>query len=342
MSYLNRNIDYRCGRVAVIPCFNADLLVLQGILKKLVDEVERIIVVDDACPNNIGNVIDAAYSSDQIIVLWNSCNSGVGGATKRGFEYALNHLDCKIVIKLDCDGQMEPRYVKELVDSLIDGEVDMVKANRFFELEQIIKMPKVRLIGNLVLSFFSKASTGYWELFDPNNGFFAITTDALRRLPLHKISNDYFFESDLLFRSAMAQLIIKEVYIPPIYNGAPSALSPVREIPRFFKRHVVNTFKRCFYQYFLFDFNPGSLEILISFVFTLFSIVWSSLLVAKGYYTGLNATSGDVSLFVLSSIIAFQSFMAFINYDTSQRLLFRSLHRGSSRSVSCSQVKRYE
>ena len=76
--------------------------------------------------------------------------------------------------------------------------------------------------------------------------------------------------------------------------------------------------------YFLFDFNPGSLELLISASFMSFSIFWALILIVKGYYTGLQAGSGEVSLFILSTIVSMQFLAAFINYDTSQRLIIRS------------------
>ena len=53
-------------------------------------------------------------------------------------------------------------------------------------------MPIVRKFKNIVLSFMSKLSTGYYEIFDPDNGFTAIIADYLSKLPLDKIDNRYF------------------------------------------------------------------------------------------------------------------------------------------------------
>ena len=308
---------------AVVPCFKANLKTLERIVKELIEVVDFVVVIDDACPNFAGNYIDSQFSSDDVRVIWNQENLGVGGATKKGYEYVLSQLNCEVVVKLDCDGQMMPEEVQRLVNPLLSGESDVVKANRYYDFEQILKIPKVRLIGNLILSFFAKASTGYWEIFDPNNGFFAITTAALKKLPLHKISNDYFFESDFLFRSGLEQFIIQEVKIPPIYKGEESALNPLQEIPKFFKKHLINIFKRCFYQYFLFDFNPGSLALLLSVCFMSFSFLWAIILIVKGYSTGSYAGSGDVSLFIISTMVGMQFLIAFINYDTSQRIIIR-------------------
>ena len=48
-------------------------------------------------------------------------------------------------------------------------------------------MPPARLFGNAVLSFLTKLSSGYWQIFDPNNGYTAIHASALRLLPLESI-----------------------------------------------------------------------------------------------------------------------------------------------------------
>ena len=58
----------------------------------------------------------------------------------------------------------------------------------------------MRLVGNVGLSFLTKLSSGYWELFDPTNGYTAIHARRVAQLPLDKIATRYFFETDMLFR----------------------------------------------------------------------------------------------------------------------------------------------
>jgi len=317
------NLDQNLLKIAVVPCFNANYKIFIRILDYLMGEVDEIVLVDDKCPNHIGDLIDQNFRNERIHILWNNENLGVGGATKKGFNYALERFRDAIIIKIDCDGQMDPADIKDLIEPIMLNQADITKGNRYYDFEEILKIPKIRLVGNLVLSFFSKVSTGYWELFDPNNGFLAISDSALRRLPLEKISNDYFFESDFLFRSALEQLSVQEVRIPPCYNGEISSLKPLQQIPLFLKRHCTNTIKRIFYQYFLFDFNPGSLELLVSITSFGFSIIWSIYLLMSGYKTNSTASSGDTSLFILSSLISMQFFLAFLNYDSSQRIFIR-------------------
>ena len=74
---------------------------------------------------------------------------------------------------------MDPSYIPFLIEPIINQASDFSKGNRFRNINVLIKMPKLRLIGNIFLSFITKLSTGYWELFDPTNGFIAINTKIL-------------------------------------------------------------------------------------------------------------------------------------------------------------------
>ena len=84
-------------------------------------------------------------------------------------------------MKVDGDGQMDPAEIPSLVAPVLSGEADYVKGNRFWELEGLAAMPAARLVGNAVLSFVTKFSTGYWNVFDPTNGFTALHRAVLAR-----------------------------------------------------------------------------------------------------------------------------------------------------------------
>src|SRR3546814_15211654 len=94
---------------------------------------------------------------------------------------------------------MDTGLIPLFVEAIRSGEADYAKGNRFYDPDGLASMPIVRLVGNAVLSFFAKLSTGYWQSFDPNNGYVAIHAEIARRLPLHTLDKRYFFETDLLF-----------------------------------------------------------------------------------------------------------------------------------------------
>lgn len=99
----------------------------------------------------------------------------------------------QVVVKVDGDGQMDPALMRDFVQPILAGEADYTKGNRFYNLEEISQMPKIRLFGNAILSLMNKISSGYWDVFDPTNGYTAVHVDVLKKLPFSKVSERYFF-----------------------------------------------------------------------------------------------------------------------------------------------------
>src|SRR6185369_13923049 len=93
-------------------------------------------------------------------------NKGVGGAVMTGYRAALE-TTATCVVKLDGDGQMDPVLVPALTRAIEDGRAHYVKGNRYYRLRDTAQMPRVRLVGNAAVSFLSKLSSGYWQIFDP-------------------------------------------------------------------------------------------------------------------------------------------------------------------------------
>ena len=220
---------------------------------------------------------------------------------------------------------MNPDLIPELIKPIINGEYDAAKGNRFSRLDHVLSMPTIRIIGNLGLSFFNKLSTGYWELFDPTNGFMAFKTSALKNIRLDKVDDRYFFESDLLYQSSLAQIRFSQLPMHSVYQDETSSLKPMREISRFAAKHLVNFLKRLIYQYFVLDFNAGSLELLGGSIGLLLTTAFSIKLFISGILHQRYATSGESSLFTILAIITVQMFIAFLYYDATQQPLMRQL-----------------
>nr|WP_313658713.1 glycosyltransferase family 2 protein [Achromobacter ruhlandii] len=174
-------------RIAVvIPSYKVTRHIL-GVIASIGPECNRIYVVDDACPDGSGRYVEENCQDPRVRVIFHEKNKGVGGAVITGYRAAIEE-DQDIVVKIDGDGQMDPTLLPDFVEPIVSGEADYTKGNRFYDLEEIHGMPKIRLIGNAVLSFMAKFSSGYWDLFDPTNGYTAVHVNVLRRLPLHTSS----------------------------------------------------------------------------------------------------------------------------------------------------------
>ncbi|MEO8883874.1 MAG: glycosyltransferase family 2 protein, partial [Devosia sp.] len=222
----------------VIPCYRVRAHIL-GVIANIGPEVVRIYVVDDACPEETGKFVQEVVSDPRVQVIFNDSNLGVGGATMAGLSRACEE-GADIVVKIDGDGQMDAARIPEFVGILASGDADYAKGNRFFDLEGLATMPFVRLVGNAVLSFLTKLSTGYWHIMDPTNGYFAIRASIVPLLPAGKIAQRYFFESDLLFRLNLLGARVVDIPMPSRYNGEASSLQPYRELPIFAISHLRN------------------------------------------------------------------------------------------------------
>ena len=307
----------------VIPCYKTADKVEQ-VIKGCSKFCDILICVDDCCPISTGKKIENLFDNENLYVIFHDKNQGVGGATKTGIKYALD-LGANIIVKIDSDGQMSPELIPSLVDPIKMGKADFTKGNRFKDPNVILKMPTVRFVGNFVLSFLTKLSTGYWELFDPTNGFIAIKSSTVKLFNLNKIDNRYFFETDILFRCSINDIVIREIPMEAIYGDETSNLYPIVEIPNFLIRHCLILYKRILYHYFIYDFNPGTVSLLISILFGLGSISLGGVYFFRGIFNQIQTPSGIQTLFLAMVFISTQFFTNFIYYDVTQRPLFRKL-----------------
>lgn len=302
-----------CKVGVVIPCFKVETKILE-VLNEIGPEVDCIFVIDDKCPKKSGKVVEDHCKDPRVKVIYHLQNKGVGGAVVTGYRAALDS-GCRIIIKIDGDGQMNPKEISRFIEPLVTGRADYVKGNRFFDLDLIKPMPLVRLLGNAALTFLNKLMSGYWTMFDPTNGYTAIHEAALRRLPLHKISERYFFESDMLFRLAVARAVICDIPIPAIYENEQSSLKISKVLFEFPPKIFVRVCKRILYKYFVRDFNLG----------TFYLLGWGSFTLTGGlygtYHMGVNllnhttAPSGVVMFAALPIILGFQLLLSFFSYD---------------------------
>ena len=297
----------------VVPSFRVRNSILD-VINSIGPEVMQIIVVDDACPDGSGKLAEKTSKDKRLVVLFNNENLGVGGAVKKGYKHALEN-GADIVIKLDGDGQMNPTLIPILVKPLLEQKADYTKGNRFFNIEHIKEMPKIRIVGNLVLSFFAKFSTGYWRVFDPNNGFTAISSHALKQIDLDKVDNRYFFESDLLFRLNLARAVVADVPMEAKYGSEVSNLRIKRVLVEFPLKHLRNFMKRITYTYYLRDFTLASLELPIGLGLTTFGIVSGTANFIHSQSLNQATPTGTLILISMSILVGIQLILSFFAYD---------------------------
>ena len=254
----------------VIPSYKVTRHILQ-VIASTGDDVDHIIVVDDACPEGSGKLVESGCSDPRVCVVYHAQNQGVGGAVLTGYQRALE-LGADIIVKIDGDGQMDPALLPNFVAPIAALEADYTKGNRFYDLRNIGQMPAIRLFGNAALSFMAKVSTGYWDLFDPTNGYTAISARVAALLPFERISRRYFFETDLLFRLGTFRAVVVDIPMDARYGDEVSNLRIGKVLTEFLLKHGRNFFKRVFYSYFLRDMSLASLELLAGCALVLFGV----------------------------------------------------------------------
>ncbi len=297
----------------VIPCYRVTHHVLD-VIAKIGTEVSVIFAVDDGCPDNSGDFIVQNCTDDRVVVLSNQKNLGVGGAVLNGYQAAIES-GADVIVKIDGDGQMDPLLIPDFVAPIIAGEADYTKGNRFFDLEGICAMPKVRLFGNAVLSFMTKLSSGYWDLFDPTNGFTAIHADVAKHLPFKKISRRYFFETDMLFQLNILRAVVVDVPMDAKYGDEVSNLKISKIISEFLVKHLRNFLKRIFYNYYLRDMSLASIELPLGLFLFMSGGGFGVYHWIKSLQENVTTPAGTVMLAALPILMGTQLVLAFLSYD---------------------------
>lgn len=299
----------------VIPTYKARNHILE-VINEIGPEVARIYVVDDCCPDGSGDFVVANCTDKRVSVITHTVNQGVGGAVMTGYKAAIaDGMD--ILVKIDSDGQMDPALIMDFVDPIVNGEADYTKGNRFFDLEKVRTMPKIRLFGNAVLSLMSKFSSGYWNLFDPTNGYTAIHADVARHLPFDKISRRYFFETDMLFRLNTLRAVVIDVPMNAKYGDEVSSLRISNIIGEFFAKHVRNFMKRIFYNYYLRDMSIASFELPIGLLLLNFGAIYGGYYWFDSAQANVTTPAGTVLLAITPILAGLQLVLAFFSYDIS-------------------------
>lgn len=285
-----------------------------GVIEQIGEEVNKIYVVDDCCPEGSGRHVEQHCSDDRVSVIYHEVNQGVGGAVCTGYKAALaDKMD--VVVKVDGDGQMDPALIPEFIAPIVNGEADYTKGNRFFNADDAMDMPRVRFFGNVSLSFLTKISSGYWKNFDPTNGYTAISAKVLSILRFDRISKDYFFESDMLFHLGNCRARVVDIPMFAKYEDEESSLRIKDIFFIFLRRNLKNFYKRVISNYFVRDFSVASVELLFGLFLLMFGVIFGSINWYESSSSGVPATSGTVMVAGLSVIVGLQLLLSFLSYD---------------------------
>ncbi len=296
----------------VIPMYRVAAHI-QDVIRSLPAWVWKILVVDDASPDDSAQKA-RELNDERVVVLTHSRNCGVGGAVLTGFNEAAR-LGGTVLVKMDGDGQMSADYLADLVKPILEGRADYVKGNRFFHTQAIVRMPFLRRLGNLGLSFLTKAASGYWNIFDPTNGYLAVDSEVYKALDLSRVHRRYFFEISLLVELNLYRAVVIDVEMPAIYQGEVSSLSIKQVILEFPWLLIQGLLRRIWLQYFVLDFSVGSLFLVMGSFLSGFGLLWGMAWWIISILSGVTASTGTVMVAALPLILGFELLLQTIVFD---------------------------
>jgi dolichol-phosphate mannosyltransferase len=318
------------GRVCVvIPAYNA-AGTIGAVIRSVPADVEYIIVVDDGSPDRTAEAA-RAVGDERVTVVRHAANQGVGGAMRIGFAQALQ-TEADVICKMDADGQMEAALLPDLTAPLLEDSFDYAKGNRWYDLASLRQMPLARRLGNAALSFLTKAASGYWGVYDPQNGYVAIRREALERLDLDALDRGYFFENSMLVQLNIIGARVAEVPMPARYGGERSAMCLSRIVLGFPWKLLRAGLMRLRLKYFGMDFSPVAVLL----------IVGGSLFAAGACYGAYEWTvhalrhqatpAGTVMLAALPTLLGSQFLLNALLLDIGQSPPGNGIRRIASRS----------
>ena len=296
----------------IIPMYRVSPYI-EAVLRGIPDWVWRIIAVDDASPDDCAEKV-RCLNDPRVILIRHTENQGVGGAMLTGLNKALE-IGASVAVKMDGDGQMPAEYLLNLILPIVNHQADYTKGNRFYHTDAILKMPLIRRLGNLGLSFLTKMASGYWNVFDPTNGYIAVWMGVFRLLNQRRIQKRYLFETSMLFELSLARAVVMDIPIPARYAGEVSSLSAWKSLFEFSYHLLRGAFHRYWMAYFVMDFSIASLYFICGLPLCLFGGLWGVYFWRQSILTHVPTTTGTVMIAVLAIILGFQLLLQAFAYD---------------------------
>jgi glycosyltransferase involved in cell wall biosynthesis len=287
----------------VIPARNESDHIGQ-VLSTIPSFVDHAVVIDDGSIDGTGNIVGVTECSTEITLI-KLDGIGVGNAIDNGHQKLIEIFgQSKFVSAVMAgDGQMDPDDLEGLVDCVISGKGDHIKGDRSIHSEGLGKMPFVRRMATILLSFFTTLAAGQ-RISDPQCGYTATSGIVLRNWDWNNSWKGYGYPNYWLIQLAKNGWKIAHHPVRAIYGGETSGIN---NITFFFKvglMMVIQHHKRNFLWLFSRKVSPHTI-----FAFISYFIGWVALI--PGISTDLERTliERGVPIFI---IVIFAWFCAHI------------------------------
>lgn len=267
----------------------------------------------------IGNNDD---ENNKIVLINHKVNAGVGAAIASGYKWAKDHnIDCTAVMA--GDGQMDPGELRSICLPVVEHGIDYVKGNRLIHRSALLVIPKIRYLGNSVLSILTKIASGYWHVSDTQTGYTAISHQALSAIRIHDIYKRYGMPNDMLVKLNISMCSLQEVEIKPVYNvGEKSKMKILNVIPKISLLLVKCFFQRLYFKYLFRDFHPLFLLYHLAFLLGIIAIPFGFDILRASLFENYSVSNQGLLIFIFLTISSFQSllFAMWMDIQDNERL----------------------
>ena len=299
---------YKNKKIAlVIPAYNEEKLI-KPTLEHVPPAIDHVYVIDDCSTDNMASVVEEIAKKDKRVeLIKHNKNKGVGQGIITGYKRAArDNYDISVVI--GGDYQMDLKDLPNFLEPIVNGKADYTKGNRFLlGGNAYTDMPFKRFFGNSMLTLITKFASGYWRLFDTQDGYTAITKEAIERVDWKKAWKGYGYVGDWLVVFNVYNLRIKDVPRRAIYlkGERQSQIKIFRYIITVFPRMIHMFFWRLKTKYFFQDFHPLILFYLLGLLFFPVGLLLGIVVLMQALE---GAASGNLailcSLFLITSVQA--------------------------------------
>lgn len=212
--------------IVVLPAYQAEKTLEQTVHEIPRHVVDEIILVDDASSDK--TVVVAR--SLNLVVERHPLNKGYGGNQKTCYRLALER-QADIVIMLHPDYQYDPKLIPHFVDFIQNGYFDVMLGTRIRTRKEALAggMPKYKYYSNRILTILENILTGQ-NLSEWHTGMRAYRRDVLEAINFMKNSDDFVFDSQVLFQIIEQGFRIGEIPVPVRYFEEASSINFTRSV----------------------------------------------------------------------------------------------------------------
>lgn len=300
---------YRNKKISlVIPAYCEEKLI-KPTLENVPELIDKIYVIDDASPDNQNGVIlKCAEKDSRIELLKHKINQGPGGAVITGYsEASKDGYDITVVV--GGDNQMPLNEVENFLNPIVDGKAHYTKGNRFLLTkidDTVKKMPKLRLIGNWIITVLTKIGSGYYKAMDVVDGYTAISKQAIDTINWSKAWKKYGYPMDFLIRLNAYGFKIMDIPRTAIYlpGERQSQIKGFRYAMKVSPMLFKNFLWRLRFKYIYRDFHPLVFFYYLSFMLIPIGLLFGLYLIIDKLFLGSAGVTAPRAIFVALLLIS--------------------------------------